>query len=66
MSRTKADSRVRLLQAAARRRLLLQIAIRMEDERVHHPSIIAPVVSTSRLREILLHGRSDASHSSTE
>ena len=35
---------LRLLASAARRGLLVQIVIRMEDERVHHPSIIAPVV----------------------
>jgi predicted TIM-barrel fold metal-dependent hydrolase len=45
---------LRLLGAATRRGLLVQIAIRMEDERVHHPSIIAPVVSASRLPEILV------------
>jgi predicted TIM-barrel fold metal-dependent hydrolase len=44
---------LRLLQATARRGLFVQIAIRMEDERVHHPSIMAPVVNASRLPEIL-------------
>jgi predicted TIM-barrel fold metal-dependent hydrolase len=45
---------LRLVQAASRRRLLVQIAIRMEDERVHHPSLIAPVVSASPLPDILV------------
>jgi uncharacterized protein len=45
---------LRLLASAARRGLLVQIVIRMEDERVHHPSLIAPVVSASRLPEILV------------
>ena len=45
---------LRLLASAARRGLLVQIVIRMEDERVHHPSVIAPVVSASRLPEILV------------
>ncbi len=44
---------LRLLASAARRGLLVQIVIRMEDERVHHPSIVAPVVSAARLPEIL-------------
>ena len=45
---------LRLLASSARRGLLVQIAVRMEDERVHHPSVIAPVVSGSQLPEILL------------
>jgi uncharacterized protein len=45
---------LRLLASAARCGLLVQIAIRMEDERVHHPSVIAPVVNASRLPEILI------------
>ncbi len=45
---------LRLLASAARRGLLVQIVIRMEDERVHHPSIVAPVVNASRLPEILV------------
>ena len=45
---------LRLLALSARRGLLVQIVIRMEDERVHHPSILAPVVSASRLPEILV------------
>ena len=45
---------LRLLASSARRGLLVQIVIRMEDERVHHPSIIAPAVSASQLSEILV------------
>jgi uncharacterized protein len=45
---------LRLLALAARRGLLVQIVIRMEDERVHHPAVIAPVVSATRLPEILV------------
>jgi predicted TIM-barrel fold metal-dependent hydrolase len=45
---------LRLLRAAARRRLFVQIAIRMEDERVHHPSIMAPAVEVSPLAETLV------------
>ncbi|MGO9464684.1 MAG: amidohydrolase family protein [Isosphaeraceae bacterium] len=45
---------LRLMAAASRRGLLVQIVMRMEDERVHHPSIIAPVVDASPLREILV------------
>jgi predicted TIM-barrel fold metal-dependent hydrolase len=44
---------LRLLGTAARRGLLLQIVIRMEDERVHHPSIMAPAVVASPLPEVL-------------
>ena len=45
---------LRLLGAAARRGLFVQIAIRMEDERVHHPSIVAPVVNAAPLLEVLV------------
>ncbi len=45
---------LRLLASAARRGLLVQIVIRMEDERVHHPSIVAPGVNASRLPEVLV------------
>ncbi len=45
---------LRLLASAARRGLLVQIVIRMEDERVHHPSIVAPVVNAAPLPEILV------------
>jgi uncharacterized protein len=44
----------RLLGAAARRGLFVQIAIRMEDERVHHPSIVAPGVNEAPLLEVLV------------
>jgi len=44
---------LRLLESAARRGLLVQIAIRMEDERVHHPSVVAPVVNASPLPKVL-------------
>jgi hypothetical protein len=44
---------LRLLGAAAERGLFVQIAVRMEDERVHHPSIDAPVVDASPLPELL-------------
>jgi hypothetical protein len=43
---------LRLLELAARRGLLVQIAIRLEDERVHHPSIVAPVVDATPLLEV--------------
>ncbi len=45
---------LRLLASAAKCGLVVQIVIRMEDERVHHPSIVAPVVNASRLPEILV------------
>ncbi len=45
---------IRLLAATARRGLLVQITIRLEDERVHHPSVVAPVVNASRLSEVLV------------
>jgi uncharacterized protein len=44
---------LRLLAAAAGRGLLVQIAVRLEDERVHHPSVVAPVVNASPLPKIL-------------
>lgn len=43
----------RLLAACAERTLFVQIAIRVEDERVHHPSLSAPVVSADPLPESL-------------
>jgi uncharacterized protein len=43
----------RLLDATTKRGLLVQVAIRMEDERVHHPSLGAPVVNAAPLPELL-------------
>lgn len=43
----------RLLALATARGLLVQIAIRMEDERVHHPTLVAPLVDASPLPGIL-------------
>lgn len=43
----------RLLDAAARRGLFVQVVIRMEDERVHHPSLVAPVVDAAPLLDLL-------------
>lgn len=40
---------VRLLEAAADRELLVQIAIDMEDERMRHPRVMVPVVDVSPL-----------------
>jgi predicted TIM-barrel fold metal-dependent hydrolase len=40
---------VRLLGEAAKRGLLVQIALRLEDERVHHPAIDVPAVDPSPL-----------------
>jgi uncharacterized protein len=45
---------LRLLASATRRNMLVQIVIRMEDERVHHQCVIAPVVNVSQLPEILV------------
>ncbi len=39
----------RMLQLAAERRMLVQIVMRMEDERVHHPSLDIPSVDISTL-----------------
>ncbi|HUF09401.1 MAG TPA: amidohydrolase family protein [Rhodothermales bacterium] len=44
---------VRLLAVAAQRGLLVQIAIRLEDERVHHPTLDAPLVDAAPLPGIL-------------
>jgi len=44
---------VRLLGEAAKRGLLVQIVMRLEDERVHHPAISVPAVNTAPLPEIL-------------
>jgi predicted TIM-barrel fold metal-dependent hydrolase len=44
---------IRLVDSASKRRMLVQVVIRMEDERVHHPSVVAPVVSASALADVL-------------
>jgi predicted TIM-barrel fold metal-dependent hydrolase len=44
---------LRLLDAAAGRGLLVQIAVRMEDERVHLASVVAPAVSAAPLADVL-------------
>jgi predicted TIM-barrel fold metal-dependent hydrolase len=44
---------VRMLGAAAKRGLLVQIVLRMEDERVHHVATNVPSVSTSPLPDVL-------------
>jgi predicted TIM-barrel fold metal-dependent hydrolase len=43
----------RLLDEAAKRGMLVQIVLRLEDERVHHPAIAAPAVDVSPLPEVL-------------
>jgi hypothetical protein len=43
----------RLLADAAKRGLLVQIVLRMEDERVHHPAISIGAVNVSPLTELL-------------
>lgn len=43
----------RLLAEAARRDLLVQIVLRMEDERIHHPAIDIGAVDVSPLPELL-------------
>ncbi|HUG92954.1 MAG TPA: amidohydrolase family protein [Planctomycetaceae bacterium] len=43
----------RLLSLAVERGLVVQIAIRMEDERVHHPALDAPLVDASPLPDVL-------------
>ncbi len=44
---------VRMLSEAAKRGMLVQIAMRMEDERVHHPAIDVPAVNASPLPDVL-------------
>jgi len=44
---------VRMLSVAATREMLIQIAMRMEDERVHHPAIDVPLVNASPLLDVL-------------
>lgn len=43
----------RMLSVAAKRGMLVQIAMRMEDERVHHPAIDVPPVNASPLVDVL-------------
>ena len=43
----------RMLQNAAARGLLIQIALRMEDERVHHPATSTPTVNVAPLVNLL-------------
>lgn len=48
------DSRLpKLLEAAGKRGLLVQIVLRMEDERIHHPTITAPLVDAGPLASLL-------------
>ncbi len=44
---------LRLLALATERGLLVQISLRMEDERVHHPALHAPVVEAGPLIDVL-------------
>jgi predicted TIM-barrel fold metal-dependent hydrolase len=44
---------VRLLTESARRKLLVQIVLRLEDERVHHPAIVISNVDISPLPGVL-------------
>ena len=44
---------VRMLSVAATRDMLIQIAMRMEDERVHHPAIDVPLVNAWPLPDVL-------------
>jgi predicted TIM-barrel fold metal-dependent hydrolase len=44
---------LRLLNATAQRRMLVQIVMRMEDERVHHTSLNVPLVNVSPLPDAL-------------
>jgi len=43
----------RLIREAAKRGMLVQISLRMEDERVHHVAIDVPLVNTAPLIDIL-------------
>jgi uncharacterized protein len=43
----------RLVSEAAKRAMLIQITMRLEDERVHHPSIDVPPVNVSPLPDLL-------------
>lgn len=44
---------VRLLRAATKRHMLIQIALRLEDERVHHPAFDVPKLNVAPLVEVL-------------
>ena len=43
----------RMIDAAARRGMIVQIAMRMEDERVHHPAIQLPPLNAAPLADVL-------------
>jgi predicted TIM-barrel fold metal-dependent hydrolase len=43
----------RMLAEAAKRGMLVQIVMRLEDERVHHPAIDVPLVNPSQLLDVL-------------
>lgn len=43
----------RLLSEATKRRMLVQVVMRLEDERVHHPALDVPLVNTSPLIDAL-------------
>ena len=43
----------RMLGEAAKRGMLVQVALRLEDERVHHPAIDVPAVNAAPLSELL-------------
>jgi uncharacterized protein len=43
----------RLLAEAAQRKLLVQIVLRLEDERVHHQAVVIPAVDVAPLVEVL-------------
>jgi predicted TIM-barrel fold metal-dependent hydrolase len=44
---------VRLLAEAAKRKLLVQIVLRLEDERVHHPAVVVPNIDVAPLVDAL-------------
>lgn len=44
---------MRMLSVAAERGMVVQIVMRMEDERVHHPAIDVPTVNASPLADVL-------------
>lgn len=43
----------RLLKLAAQRRMVVQLALKMEDDRVHHPLLRVPPVDASALADVL-------------